>query len=293
MEEEGTNRKNPVLVDSHCHLDLEQFEADRDAVYPRACESGVAVIIAPGIDLEQCQTANALSVRYPGIYSTVGIHPNRSNQFGMAVLDDLRRLAAQPNVVAIGEIGLDYYWDKVSPAQQATALRAQLELAASLGLPVIIHNRDASEDLAAILEEWSQSSATRNSPLATRPFWGVLHAFGGDLSLAHRAYDWNFALGIGGPVTFKNAHALHRLVPQLDPKRLMIETDAPFLTPHPYRGQRNEPAYVTLVAAKIAELLDQPLQWVAETTTATALQFYGLSDRTRECADSHFERERF
>lgn len=286
MSQRESTRLHPMFVDSHCHLDLVQFEEDRRAVYDRAMAADVRAIIAPGIDLAQCRAALALSDEYPGLYVAVGIHPNSSDQFETSTLDELQKLAEHPKVVAIGEIGLDYYWDKVEPAQQANAFRAQLDLAASLGLPVIIHNRDAHTDVATVLQDWAQSSSTRCSPLANRPFWGVLHAFGGDLALAHQAYDWNFVLGLGGPVTFKNARELHALVPQLDPERMMIETDAPYLTPHPHRGQRNEPAYVTLVAAKLAALLEQPLSEIAEKTTSVALQFYGISRENQRSSES-------
>ncbi|MEZ4619973.1 MAG: TatD family hydrolase [Caldilineaceae bacterium] len=187
-----------------------------------------------------------------------------------------RELAAHPKVVAIGEIGLDYYWDKVEPSQQQKAFREQLALAADLGLPVIIHNRDATDDTIAILQEWTESADTQNSALARRPFWGVLHAFGGDLALAHKAYDWNFVLGIGGPVTFRNARTLHEVATQLDPKRLMVETDAPYLTPHPYRGKRNEPAYVALVCAQLAKLRQVEAAVIAQQTSTVATTFFGL-----------------
>lgn len=267
-----------LLVDSHCHLDLAHFDEDRAAVLERARAAGIGLIVIPGIDVAQCRGALALAEATPELYVAVGVHPNSSGEFSPATVEELRRLTAHPKVVAIGEIGLDYYWDRVTPEQQAVAFRAQLALAAEMGLPVIIHNRDASDDVAAILEEWVSSEEFRNSPLAIRPFAGVLHAFGGDVALAERAYSWNFVLGIAGPVTFKNAHQMHELIPQLQPDRLLIETDAPYLTPHPYRGKRNEPGYVALVADKVAELLGESPADVARRTSATALAFFGLAD---------------
>jgi TatD DNase family protein len=267
-----------TLIDSHCHLDLDQFDSDRDEVVQRARAAGVRVIVNPGIDLQHCRRALALSAQYPEIYVAIGIHPNSSADFGDATLHELRDLAAHPKVVAIGEIGLDYYWKDVVPTQQAVAFRAQLDLAAQLGLPVIIHNREASDDVAAMLQEWVKSSAFRNSALAQRPYAGVLHAFGGDLALAEAAYAWNFVLSLGGPVTFQNARKLHALVPQLRPDRLMLETDAPYLTPHPHRGKRNEPAYVALVCAQLAQLCDLPIAHVAAMTSALAYQFFGLEE---------------
>jgi TatD DNase family protein len=264
-----------MLVDSHCHLDVEQFDADREAVLARAQSAGVLRIVNPGIDLRHCRQALALAERNAGVYAAVGIHPNSSAEFDSTTLAELRRLAAHEKVVAMGEIGLDYYWHKVDPARQAEAFRAQLALAAELGLPVIIHNRDATEDVTAILREWVNLPATRHSPLATRPFWGVLHAFGGDAALADEAYTWNFVLGMGGPVTFSNARRLHELVPHLRLERLMLETDAPYLTPHPHRGQRNEPGYIPLIAAQIAQLTGQSPEAIATATSAVAERFFG------------------
>ncbi len=271
----------PLLVDSHCHLDLAHYDEDRAAVLQRARAAGVGLVVIPGIDVAQCRGALALAELTPEVYVALGVHPNSSGEFDPATVEELRRLAVHPKVVAIGEIGLDYYWERVTPAQQAVAFQAQLALAAELGLPVIIHNRDASDDVAAILEEWIGSEDFRNSQLATRPFAGVLHAFGGDVALAERAYDWNFLLGIAGPVTFKNARQMHELIPQLQPDRLLIETDAPYLTPHPYRGQRNEPGYVALVAAKLAELSGASVAEVAQRTSQLALEFFGLQEWTQ------------
>jgi TatD DNase family protein len=269
---------NFTLVDSHCHLDLSHFDEDRDAVIARARAAGVGLIVNPGIDLEHSRQAIALADTYPDVYAAVGVHPNSSDEFDHSTLAQLRKLASHPKVVAIGEIGLDYHWDTVAPEQQATAFRAQLELAAELGLPVIIHNRDASADVAEILETWVQSGEFRTSRLANRPFAGVLHAFGGDLALAERAYEWNFVLSLGGPVTFKNARSLHEIAPQLRLDRLMLETDAPYLTPHPHRGKRNEPAYVALICQQLANLTGVPAQQIASVTTGTALQFFGLEN---------------
>jgi TatD DNase family protein len=268
----------PFLVDSHCHLDLPHFDEDRDAVIERARGAGVGLIIIPGIDVGQCRGALALAEGIPGLYVAVGVHPNSSDDFTPATVEELRSLAAHPKVVAIGEIGLDYYWDKVTREQQAAAFRAQLALAAELGLPVIIHNRDASDDVAAALDAWVQSETFRHSSLAARPYPGVLHAFGGDVALAERAYAWNFLLGIAGPVTFTNARQMHALVVQLRPDRLLVETDAPYLTPHPHRGKRNEPGYVALVAEKLAALTGVSVANVAQRTSRTAQAFFGLQE---------------
>ncbi len=264
------------LVDSHCHLDAAQFDEDRTAVLLRARAAGVQAIVVPGIDLRHCRQALALAREQADVYAAVGIHPNDSGGFNAAVESELSELAHAPKVVAYGEIGLDYYWDKVTPAQQRSAFERQLELAAELGLPVIIHSRDSNEDVAAILETWVNSGRFAASPLAQRPYAGVLHAFSGDVAMAERAYSWNFLISLGGPVTFTNARQLHEIVPQLRCDRLMIETDAPYLTPHPHRGQRNEPAYVALVCRKLAALFGISAQEMAHASTALAAHFFGV-----------------
>ena len=267
-----------TLIDSHCHLDLEHFDADRDAVLRRAGAAGVQLIVNPGIDLAHSRRAIQLAEEYPGVYAAVGIHPNSSDELEGTAIAQLREMAAHPKVVAIGEIGLDYYWDRVSPAVQQRAFDAQLMLAADVGLPVIIHSRESNDDVAACLAQWVAAPSFRASPLAQRPFAGVLHAFSGDLTMAEAAYEWNFVLSLGGPVTFKNAKMLHALAPQLRLDRLMLETDAPYLTPHPHRGQRNEPAYVAFVRDKLAELYHLSPEEIAAQTSQVAQRFFGLED---------------
>jgi TatD DNase family protein len=252
-------------------------------VIDRARAAGVEGIVIPGIELSQCRQAQALADAQagstePALYTAIGIHPNSSGDFGAASEAELRTLARHPSVVAFGEIGLDYYWDKVEPGRQRFAFERQLALAAELGLPVIIHSREANDDIAVVLSEWVQSAAFAASPLAKHPFAGVLHAFSGDVALAHAAYDWNFLLSLGGPVTFTNARPLHALVPQLRRDRLMIETDAPYLTPHPHRGKRNEPAYVSLVCEKLGALYGVPPAQMAVESTALARAFFGLKE---------------
>ncbi len=269
------------LVDSHCHLDLAQFDEDREAVLAHAQETGVRFIINPGIDLAHSQQAITLAETYDCVYAAVGIHPNSSGLFadaeeGKEAIDALRVMAQHPKVVSIGEIGLDYYWDKVEASVQKTGFQMQLALAVELGFPVIIHSRDSNDDVAMILSQWVDSQSFQQSRLAERPFAGVLHAFSGDLKMATAAYEWGFLLSLGGPVTFKNAKSLHELVPQLRLDRLMIETDAPFLTPHPHRGQRNEPAYVDLVCQRLAELYGVSEDEVATTSSDLAQQFFDI-----------------
>lgn len=267
------------LVDSHCHLDLPQFDSDREEVVTRAREQGVGLIINPGIDLDSCRRALSFAEQFEDLYVAVGVHPNSADSFDANTLSSLKKMAEHPKVVAIGEIGLDFYWKTSAPETQRRVFARQLELAAELGLPVIIHSREANSEIQEMVGEWVAGHLFQRSPLAQRPFAGVLHAFHGDLTLAEEAYRWNFVLGLGGPVTFRNARSLRELAPQLRVDRLLLETDAPYLAPHPLRGKRNEPAYVTLVCEELAHLLALTPEAVALQTTATALRFFGLEDR--------------
>lgn len=264
-----------MLIDSHCHLDQEHFDADRGEVLARAVAAGVERIVIPSIDLDNMDKVLALAESDTRLYASVGIHPNSAAKWHDEDVDVLRQAAVHPRVVAIGEIGLDNYWHEATPAQQEHALWAQLEIAAQVGKPVIIHSREANDQVAAILRKWVRSQDFRNSALARRDFAGVLHAFSGGLELAREAYEWGFVLSLGGPVTYKSAHALHALVPQLRLDRLMLETDAPYLTPHPLRGKRNEPAYVAMVARQIAFLRESTVEEVATATSQVAERFFG------------------
>lgn len=260
-----------MFVDTHCHLDFHQFDADRDEVIRRAVEAGVAVIVIPAVDLATSRRAIALAERVPGVYAQVGVHPNDAEGFDQSVLTALRELATHPKVVAIGEIGLDYYWERVAHEVQQAAFEAQLDLAAQLDLPVVIHCRDAHADVRDILRKWVPGAQKRRGEHA---ILGVLHAYSGDLATAHEVFEWNMVLSLGGPITFRNARQLRDLVARLPLERLMLETDAPYLTPHPHRGQRNEPAYIPLIAQSMAELLQTDRLMVAEKTTALAQRVF-------------------
>lgn len=262
-----------MLVDTHCHLDFESFAEDVAAVVERAAEAGVTRIIVPGLDLDNAPAVLALAERFPGVYAAVGVHPNSAAGWRDEWIGQLRDLAQHDRVVAIGEIGLDYYWDKTPHETQQRALTAQLELAVELGLPVIIHNREASEDVVRLL--------AAISPLAPGP-WplapalrGVLHSFSADWATAEAALGLGFYLGFTGPLTYKKADDLRAIAARVPLNRVLIETDAPFLAPHPFRGKRNEPAYVRLVAERLAEVRGVSLAEVAESTTANALELFG------------------
>ncbi len=262
-----------MLTDTHCHLDLEHFDPDRDAVLARAWDTDLDRILIPALDVvESCQRVLALADSAPRLFAAVGVHPNSAKTWDDATFAVLRAFAAHPKVVAIGEIGLDYYWDFAPQATQHPVLRVQLQLAADCQLPVIIHNRDATEDIVAILLDWQAELTATGNPLAERP--GVLHSYSGDAEAAEKVLAANFYLGVTGPVTFKNASALQTLITHLPLSRLLIETDAPYLTPHPNRGKRNEPANVKWVAEKIASLKGVSFEEVVLQTTANAVRLF-------------------
>ena len=259
------NQALPGLVDTHCHLNFDVFDLDRDAVIERARQKGISRILIPGVDLETSKSAIKYAEEFPEVYAAVGMHPNDGATWCESSISEIKLLAGKKKVVAIGEIGLDYYRDRTSKDLQRVMFRQQLELAAQLDLPVIIHNRDASVDILNILREWYEMLTTRGSILIDCP--GVMHSFSGDAAFADEIIALNFKVGINGPVTFHNSQALQSLVRSLPIDSLLIETDAPYLTPHPFRGKRNEPANVRIVAEKIAELKEVSLENVAQVTT--------------------------
>lgn len=255
------------LIDTHAHLDFPEFDADRQEVIARAQEAGVEVIINAGAGLEASQAGVALAETYPQVYAAVGIHPHEANTLNDGVLAELRALAQHPKVVAIGEIGLDYYRDYSPRPVQRQAFQQQLTLARETGKPIIVHDREAHQDVMDMLCQWVQGSQ--------RPV-GVMHCFSGDLAMARQAMEMGFFISIAGPLTFTNARRLPELVRALPLDRLVVETDCPYLTPHPHRGKRNEPAYVRLVAEAIAQIKGMPLEQVARMTTANARALFGL-----------------
>jgi len=260
-----------MLVDTHCHLNFDSFNNDRDLVLNEANKVGVTKILNPGIDLETSRQAVSLAECYKSVYAAVGIHPNEISNTVNPDLNEINQLAGKAKVVAIGEIGLDYYWNKSSKETQIDAFEKQLALAETLKLPVIIHNREATEDVLSIITNWQKNIT--GSKLAEMP--GVLHSFAYGLNSALAAIEANFMIGITGPITFKKNTALQSVVADLPLSHLLIETDSPFLTPHPYRGKRNEPARVKLVAEKIAEIKRLSFDLVCEITSKNSEKLFG------------------
>ena len=261
------------LIDTHCHLDFERFNEDREAVVERAIQTGVQRIIIPCLDLQNCTAVLKLAERFDQVYAAVGIHPNSTAKWDDSWISELRDHAQHEKVVAIGEIGLDNYWKKSPQTTQRWGLRAQLKLAAELKLPVIIHNREASEDVIRVLAE---------SPLAGKERAGVLHSFSGDWGTAHAAIQMGFYIGFTGPLTFKKADDLRWIAAKVPPERILIETDSPFLTPVPHRGKRNEPAYVSHVAAALAKIQNVDTAVAAHQTTENAIRLFWPDELTNE-----------
>jgi TatD DNase family protein len=261
-----------TLIDTHAHLDFSQFDTDRQAVIERAKASGVEAIVNVGTDLTSSRRAVDLATKHNTIYAAVGMHPHDAKKLDGAALAELRKLAQHPKVVAVGEIGLDFYRDLSPRDTQRRAFQAQLAWAAKMAKPVIIHDRDAHDEIIGVLTDWA--SGLSSPMLAGR--LGVLHTFSGDLAMAKKAIELGFYISISGPVTYKNARYLPGIVQALPLERLLVETDCPYLTPHPHRGKRNEPAYVHLVAERIATLRGIPVDELAEATTANAQRLFQL-----------------
>jgi TatD DNase family protein len=239
-------------------------------VLERAHEAGVTTLINPGVDFGSSRRAIALAAEHAEVYAAVGLHPNSCGELNEEQIAELRALAVAPRVVAIGEVGIDHYWNKFPPEAQRRGFEAQLRLAGELGLPVIVHNREAHDDVLTAIEA---AQAGPNPPTV------VLHSFSGKLTHARRALAAGAYLGFTGAVTYPKAHELRRVVQETPLERMLIETDAPFLPPQPRRGQRNEPAWVRWVAEQIAEVKELPVEAIAEATTANVQAVFGLESR--------------
>ncbi|MGD2144839.1 MAG: TatD family hydrolase [Anaerolineae bacterium] len=250
------------LVDSHAHVDFPQFDDDRGAVIERAREAGLVAIVNIGTTLASSRASVALAEQYELIYAAVGIHPHDARWADRGALDELRGLAHHPKVVAIGETGLDYYRDYSPRPAQRRSFRNQLALASALGLPVVVHSRDAHEDVLATLRDWGGT--------------GVLHTYAGGPEHLNQVMEMGFSIGISGPVTFADADRLREAVSAVPSDRLLLETDCPYLAPEPHQGKRNEPAYVRYVAEAVARARWEPVDQVADAATENTLRLFGF-----------------
>ncbi|WP_251554301.1 TatD family hydrolase [Neobacillus muris] len=254
-----------MLFDTHAHLNDEQYKEDLQEVIERMQEQGVSNVVVVGFDQPTIKRAMELAEQYEFIYACVGWHPVDAIDMTDEDLRWIERLAAHPKVVALGEMGLDYHWDKSPKDIQKEVFRKQIRLAKKVKLPIVIHNREATADVVEILKQEGAEEVG-----------GIMHCFSGSPETAKECIDMNFYISLGGPVTFKNAKKPKEVAADVPLDKLLIETDCPYLAPHPYRGKRNEPAYVKLVAEQIAEIKGLTYEEVAEATTQNAKKFFGI-----------------
>ncbi len=254
-----------MLFDTHVHLNDDQFNDDLEEVIERARLNGVGRVVVVGFDEKTIKRAIELIDAYDFMYAAIGWHPVDAIDLTDDYLEWIEELTAHPKVVAIGEIGLDYHWDKSPKDVQQVVFRRQIQLAKRLDLPIIIHNREATEDVVTILEEEG-----------AKEVGGIMHCFSGSPETAKRCLDMNFYISLGGPVTFKNAVKPKEVAKEVPLDRLLIETDCPYLAPHPFRGKRNEPSYVKLVAEQIADLKGISFDEVAKATTENANRLFRI-----------------
>ena len=256
-----------LLVDTHCHLDMDEYQQDFDKVMATATENGVSKILTIGIDLNSSSNAIKLARRYDNIYAAIGIHPHNVAGVKESEYIELARMAGNPTnkIVGYGEIGLDYFRSHCPREIQLTHFERQLRLAKELALPIIIHDRDAHEDVLNLLNE-----------IAPFPAGGVMHCFSGDISLAREVMELGLHISIPGIVTFKKSDTLQEVARTIPLERMVLETDGPFLTPVPHRSKRNQPGYLLFTAAKIAELREISVKDIAHHTTKNAHELFGL-----------------
>ena len=271
-----------MFVDSHAHLTSKEFDADRDDVIRRAAEAGVSFIVSPGTDLEDSRRAVEIAEKYEGVFACVGFHPHEAGKADERSLRAMEELSLHPKVVGIGEIGLDYHDPAGVPRRvQQDALRAQLDIARRRDLPVVIHARDANGDTMDIIEQairenpsWRSRTVIPGSRSSVPK--GVFHCFSGDEALAWRVINLGFAISLPGVVTFKNAGLAAEVASGISAEHLLLETDSPYLAPVPFRGKRNEPMHIPLIAEKIASLQNLAAEDIARATTYGAYRMFGI-----------------
>lgn len=254
-----------MLIDNHAHLEMEEFKEDLEEVIKRASDASVEYIISAGSDIDSCRKTVELSKKFGLIYSAVGIHPHEAKSVSTDTLKSLKVLAGEEKVVAWGEIGLDYHYDNSPRDLQGSVFREQIQIARSLRLPIIIHTREAKEDTLTILKEENAGN-----------IGGVFHCFSGDLDMARRAIDMGFFISFSGIISFPNARNIREIAKEIPIEKILIETDSPYLAPVPYRGRRNEPSYVRIVAEKLAEIKGLSFNDISRITSFNAKTLFGI-----------------
>ena len=253
-----------MLFDTHAHMDDRAFDADRDALLAAYPEQGVCLVMNPGCSLESSRNASALAEKYPHVYAAVGSHPDAADQVCDAVLEEYRKLCKlNPKIKAIGEIGIDYHYEDIPRQLQMKAFRMQMELAREVGLPVIVHERDAHEDGLAIVKQFPKVK-------------GVFHCFSGSAELARQLTDMGWYIGFTGVLTFKNARRAIEAAQAIPLERIVIETDCPYMAPEPFRGRRNHPGYLFRMAEKLAEIRGITAEEAARITLENGKRLYRI-----------------
>lgn len=253
-----------MFIDSHAHLDDERFDEDREALINSLKENKIDLVFNIGADIKSSKASVNLANKYENIYAVVGVHPHDAKDVSEDYLNELRELSKEEKVVAIGEIGLDFYYDNSPREEQRKIFKEQLDLAKELNLPVVIHTRDANQETFDILKEWAKDGEVK----------AVLHCYSGSVELALEYIKLGFYISLGGPVTFKKSKVPKEVAKVVPIDKLLIETDCPYLTPEPYRGKRNEPKYVQYTAETIAELRGITIEELAEATSTNAKKFF-------------------
>lgn len=261
-----------MLIDTHCHLNLDLFSNDLAHVISRAKNAGITKIIIPGIDLETSKRAIQISEDYQEVYAAVGFHPNESAVLCQDDFAELNSLLNHPKVIALGEIGLDFYRHRISQEEQEFLLIRQLGIAAQKNLPVILHSRNSLTRIKTILQKWVSESRRSVDPI----FMGIMHSFEGDYEEAMEFFEMGFLISLNGNITFKNAPTRHVLASELPLGMLVLETDSPFLTPTPYRGKRNEPSNLVFIAQRLAELKRTTFDEIEKQTTMNVSKLFQL-----------------
>ena len=255
-----------MLIDTHVHLNSEQFKDTVDDVINRALDNDVKIMVVVGFDHTTNRRAIALAEQYSFVYATVGYHPTEAKDIKEEDFKTLFKLLQHPKVVGVGECGLDFYWDKEHNTEQIAVFKRQIELSLALDKPLIIHMRDASEATYDVLKEYKQLK-------------GIMHCYSGSAEMAPLFIELGLHISLGGPVTFKNGHKPKKVAEVVALEHLLVETDSPYLSPHPFRGKQNEPARVKLVAEEIARIKSLSFETVAKETTKNALALFNIKER--------------